>query len=317
MSNNADSLKQRQEEQNAAQARVPTIPLSELFYSIEGEGPHTGRPTLFVRTFGCNFQCRGFGNRGLAPVEVDPTAELAQVKTDVGCDTIYSWHPAYRKFSRQYTPRELDAEIVRTLRNAISHDAVEGYAFMESTVISLTGGEPMLHQKQFAHLICVDDSEGEEPTYIEKFGPTILIETNGSVPLHQTFLNAARMYPGILEFSISPKLSISGEPREKAIRAKVIADYFQVAPSSYVKFVSDGTDESLAEVASVLAEYNEEFVKRGMAPLGREKIWIMAEGATLEQQQKSQRGVAEAALRYGYSFSPRVHVWIWGNTVGT
>lgn len=32
------------------------IPISEVFYSIQGEGPHTGIPTIFVRVFGCNMR---------------------------------------------------------------------------------------------------------------------------------------------------------------------------------------------------------------------------------------------------------------------
>ena len=35
---------------------------SEVFISIEGEGPHSGKPTVYVRFVKCNFQCRGFNN---------------------------------------------------------------------------------------------------------------------------------------------------------------------------------------------------------------------------------------------------------------
>ena len=34
-----------------------TVPLHEMFTSIEGEGPDVGTPTVFVRTAGCDFQC--------------------------------------------------------------------------------------------------------------------------------------------------------------------------------------------------------------------------------------------------------------------
>ena len=37
------------------------IHYSELFYSIQGEGRYTGVPSVFLRTFGCNFKCRNFG----------------------------------------------------------------------------------------------------------------------------------------------------------------------------------------------------------------------------------------------------------------
>jgi len=32
------------------------IPISEEFYSLSGEGPNIGTPTVFVRTFGCNMK---------------------------------------------------------------------------------------------------------------------------------------------------------------------------------------------------------------------------------------------------------------------
>ena len=33
------------------------LKLSEIFYSLQGEGPSAGRPALFIRTFGCHTQC--------------------------------------------------------------------------------------------------------------------------------------------------------------------------------------------------------------------------------------------------------------------
>ena len=34
---------------------------SEMFYSLQGEGRFVGVPSVFLRTFGCNFSCHGFG----------------------------------------------------------------------------------------------------------------------------------------------------------------------------------------------------------------------------------------------------------------
>ena len=34
---------------------------SEMFYSLQGEGRYVGVPSIFLRVFGCNFECRGFG----------------------------------------------------------------------------------------------------------------------------------------------------------------------------------------------------------------------------------------------------------------
>lgn len=37
---------------------LDTLPVSEIFYSIDGEGCRTGAPTVFIRLFGCNLNCR-------------------------------------------------------------------------------------------------------------------------------------------------------------------------------------------------------------------------------------------------------------------
>ena len=36
-----------------------SLDLHSLFYTIQGEGPHTGKPAIFVRLGGCNLQCPG------------------------------------------------------------------------------------------------------------------------------------------------------------------------------------------------------------------------------------------------------------------
>ena len=43
------------------QEKVMKLRYSEAFYSVQGEGAFVGVPSVFLRTFGCNFRCQNFG----------------------------------------------------------------------------------------------------------------------------------------------------------------------------------------------------------------------------------------------------------------
>jgi organic radical activating enzyme len=52
------------------------LKVSELFYSLQGEGRYMGAPSVFLRTFGCNFKCAGFGMpQGELSAEADTVAQ--------------------------------------------------------------------------------------------------------------------------------------------------------------------------------------------------------------------------------------------------
>ena len=86
------------------------IKVAELFYSLQGEGQYLGTPSIFLRAFGCNFQCAGFGmprgqlsaeSQAVNPAEYATYEDLPLVHT--GCDSYASWDPRFKNFSPMMT----------------------------------------------------------------------------------------------------------------------------------------------------------------------------------------------------------------------
>lgn len=309
--------------------KARTVRVSEIFYSIEGEGPFTGIPTVFVRFFGCNFTCSGFSNPDNTPVVLTGTLDLKKFKPAAGCDSAYAWHPAYKHTTEDYTVGELAAQIFNVLRPY--REAVVGLRDRRargrslvgirhpvahtSPVLSLTGGEPTLHQDIIAELL-------EMPAMADF--DKVLIETNASVPLREDFLRRLSAWEAALPeeervvvWSNSPKLSASGEPYAKAIRPEVLIAQRRAGGIQYLKFVTDGSTDSIDEINRVLEVYDGAFEDANMDPIDRHSVYLMPVGSSLEQQEEAQLAVADACLRHGYSFCARVHCWVFGNAVGT
>ena len=276
-----------------------TARISEIFLSIEGEGPLTGRPTLFVRFFGCNFTCSGFNNPS-GEVIVYQKEQLAdKFQYTKGCDSAYSWHPAFKEQATFYTADEL----VNALKAYV-------YDSRNPPILCFTGGEPLLYQEFITEVI---EHSGN------RFHG-VLFESNGSIVPSDALVNALSDFHGHIYWSFSPKLSESGEPWNKAINPSTYAglDSFSHV---YLKFVSNGSTESFAEIEKAVTEINSYLVDNeqeyGTYLFDPSDIWIMPVGTTKQQQEEIQRKVAEEAIKRGYNFCMRTHVFIFDNEIGT
>lgn len=299
-----------------------TARISEVFFSIEGEGPYTGAPTIFVRLFGCNFTCSGYSNPDHLDIKTGAdTGELPKI----GCDSIYSWHPDYKDRSRKLSVEELSLEILDILDN-LNKTATNNIR----PILCFTGGEPLLQQRfltQFINSLVYD--------IYDLSINSLLFETNCSIKLVEDFSSALRVWlrrsrDRKLIWANSPKLTNSGENFTRAIRPDIFSSQMLFSSKEeqcvqidrYLKYVSDGSEDSFKEIALVSELYkdrcNEELTLYSFGvPLAPDKIFVMPEGHTSEQQQLIQRSIAEKCLNYGYMFSSRLHCFLFNNEKGT
>lgn len=288
---------------------------SEVFMSIEGEGPYAGTPTSYIRFTKCNFQCQGFNNPSkldttdIQVIGFDPKAytRLQDIPPITrGCDSIYSWDPKFSHMWHTGDETELLTSLIDTLPNK-SFILPSG----QRVILSITGGEPTLRAKFFPALL-------QSPLLQDC--RHILLETNCAVPIQASFIQTIadwiERYNGRWTFSNSPKLSASGEAWKDAIRPEIALKQFELVQSHpnnadmYFKFVCDDTDESFAEVKRAMAEYE----AHGIVGV---KVYIMPMACQEEDQQKIAMGVANRCVQEGYIYCHRVHLSTFGNTVGT
>jgi len=139
---------------------------------------------------------------------------------------------------------------------------------------------------------------------------SMTFETNGTQKLRPEFIDWVNSIDTEVFFSVSPKLwTVAGEKPEKAIKPEVVAEYYNLSKAGQLKFVVGNKDDEWNEMESVI----EQFKKVGVGY----PIWVMPTGAREEEQTATAGGVAERAFKRGYNVAARVHVYLFGNAIGT
>jgi organic radical activating enzyme len=273
--------------------------VSELFYSLQGESLYVGTPSVFVRLFGCNFTCSGFGmERGKLSqerVQVDPSLysqyqSLPLVST--GCDSYASWDPRFKKLSPMYTTEQLIEKIIQ---------AIPQGRFGRDCHLILTGGEPLLGwQRGFPELI-------EELRL--NYGLTdVTFETNGTqalIPQMKQYIEQTTSINWF--FSISAKLPVSGEAWDDAIKPDIVKQYIDAAGGAF-KFVV-ATDQDLLDVNTAVSQYKNAGVDI--------PVYLMPVGGVDSVYFLNNKIVANLAMINGYRYTPRLQVDLWKNAWAT
>lgn len=284
---------------------------SEAFYSLQGEGKFVGVPSVFLRTFGCNFRCQNFGlprgsnkeryNPEVKKLIEDKVHETVERFEDLplvftGCDTYASIYP---EFKHLVYDRSIDEVVDHLL--SVTPTGCWTLENGQDIHLILTGGEPLLAwQRLYIELF-------EHPRM--KDLKNVTFETNTTQLLHEDFRdylsNRARFKT---TFSCSPKLSVSGESWSDAIKPDVARQYYDVPGADlYLKFVvSDSVD--VEEVDRAVEEYRVQGIN---CP-----VYLMPLGGRTEGYNLTVKQVAELAMQKGYRFTPRLHVSLFGNRWG-
>ena len=302
-----------------------------MFYSLQGEGRYVGVPSLFLRLFGCNFECRGFGQERdrstWIPHDMMPhNQEHPDVKVledlpvpHVGCDSSFSWG---KKWGHLASNDDIDTIIKKMddminwygqkkTNNPIAGDLSQCLLQDDGVHLVLTGGEPLLKGFQQGVFDLMT-----HPDLKTRF---VTIETNGTqIFSPYDYCNDGYMFPdhhrkfGVnknagMTFSVSPKLSNSGEEWTEAIKPEALASY-NAWPHSYLylKFVVRDEDD-MEEVHEAVRVYDH-------ARVNIDAIYLMPETGPHGMYDYE---VAQLAMKYGYKFSPRLQINLFGNEWGT
>jgi len=240
--------------------------ISELFYSVQGEGKRTGVPSFFIRANHCNLRCKFPGGNY--------------------CDTSYtSWFASNEK----------------GLGNLSIETIVNEYKKHNCRDIVITGGEPTLQAEDLKQL-CIEIKKTDA-------NPFITLETNGTIV--SDFVDYVDL------ISVSPKLKTSvpfGTDEEIAHEKNRINIPALTEINNYHKekitdvqwkFVVTSEDDvmEVLELQKKIRFYNSD-------------VYLMPEGINEEQLKQKRLRTIELCKKYGFNYTDRIHILIWGNKRG-
>jgi organic radical activating enzyme len=280
---------------------------TEKFYSIQGEGRYMGVPSVFLRMFGCNFRCKNFNRyqEHILGEEITHNPEVVEIIRNIdnyndfkdlplvktGCDSYSSVYPEFKKFVMKDTADQLAKSIVDLLPHKTWQD--------EHLVI--TGGEPLLGwQRAYPELL-------EHP--LMQSLQELTFETNGTQELTGEFFNYLMEDTLVKEitFSVSPKLSVSGEKWSDAIKPDIVCDY-NLLGYTYLKFVVAGEQDTEEILEAVNAYRNAGFTG---------PVYLMPVGGVESVYELYNKNVALLAMKHGFRYSDRLQVPLFKNAWST
>jgi len=240
---------------------------AEIFHTLQGEGAGVGMPAVFVRLSLCNLHC-------------------------VWCDTDHTWN-----FSG--TPWKHEKDTVPGYEKVRKEDAIIEMSVAEVAAevrefgcrrVVLTGGEPLLHEKELVGLMAELRGDGGE-WFFE-------IETNG------TRMPGPETVAAMDQFNVSPKLRNSGVGVGLRKKPEVVRGLAETG-KAWFKFVVE-KESDLQEILEVMEE----------SEIPKERVILMPEGRNVDEIDEVAPWLAEKCRDLGMRFSDRLHVRLWGDRRG-
>jgi organic radical activating enzyme len=213
----------------------------------QGEGPSLGRLTAILRLGRCNLAC-------------------------TFCDSEFTWN-----WDRHDPATELHEVAVNDVLAALQR--------IDTEMVVVTGGEPLLQQRALEALLVA----------VKERGWRVEIETAGTI--------APAMADGLVDqWNVSPKLANSGNPWERRYKPDVLRA-FQATGHAVFKFVACEASD-LDEVDTMVEE----------CALG--DVWIMPEGTDAATLERRSHELADDVIKRGWNLTTRLHILVWGDRRG-
>jgi 7-carboxy-7-deazaguanine synthase len=210
----------------------------------------------------------------------------------IWCDTDYTWNWKNTRFPHVHDVEPGYAKFDKKEWIAVCNivEVAEKVSVFPCRNVILTGGEPMLQQGALTELMLFLRSQSKDYRFET--------ETNG------TLMPTKDFDATIDQYNVSPKLANSNNVRK--LREKPAAFHFfaQSAKANF-KFVLSAQSD-LDEVLDLQKKYN----------IVAEKIWLMPEGTAAAALAERREWLVEVCKAYGFRYSDRLHVQIWGSKKG-
>ena len=158
---------------------------------------------------------------------------------------------------------------------------------LEIKHLVITGGEPLLQQDDLADLL----SFLKPDFYVE-------IETNCTILPNKMLTDL------VDQWNVSPKTENSGNPLELYENDECYY-FFANQENCFFKYVVEN-ESDIPEIKKFVTTYN----------IPENRVQLMTQASTKEEISMKEKSISELAKLHNFSFSPRLHVAMWGSQRG-